>query len=211
MVSQAKMNISEQFKRLFAGQTLEEQQGNDPAQLRRLAALKTRGDAALIAFQRPLPEQRPNGEEMDYRGDDGQPNFIANFTKGLPRQHYRDPDPKKNLGEVDPNAYKAFLKALKTAQPEDFEAIPLGSGRKFVNPQAGLAFTLEAPDAQAVTVPPAPRIDRRERSGVKNCLVPEVVCASTVATGSLWRTDSQSSDGSSQLPDRPRNLEFQRA
>jgi hypothetical protein len=164
MVSQTRMNISEQFKQLFDGQMPQEQQGSDPAQRRRLAALKTRGEAALIAFQRPLPEQQNNGEEMDYRGTDGQPNFIANFTKGLPRKHYRDPDPKKNLGEVDPDAYKALLEALKTAQPKDLEAIPLGAGRKFVNPQAGLAFTLESADAQAVTVPPAPRIDGAENS-----------------------------------------------
>ena len=36
--------------------------------------------------------------------------------------------------------------------------------RRFVNPQAGLAFDLEGPDAQSVTVPPAPRIDEAENS-----------------------------------------------
>ncbi|MGB7440565.1 MAG: vanadium-dependent haloperoxidase [Coleofasciculaceae cyanobacterium] len=36
--------------------------------------------------------------------------------------------------------------------------------RRFVNPQAGLAFDLEGPDAQSLTVRPAPRIDEAENS-----------------------------------------------
>ncbi|MBE9124589.1 MULTISPECIES: vanadium-dependent haloperoxidase [unclassified Coleofasciculus] len=36
--------------------------------------------------------------------------------------------------------------------------------RRFTNPQAGLAFDLEGPDAQSLAIPPAPRIDGAENS-----------------------------------------------
>ncbi|WP_328422186.1 hypothetical protein [Streptomyces sp. NBC_00443] len=41
---------------------------------------------------------------------------------------------------------------------------PLGDTRKLVNPQAGLAFDPQGPDAQALSVPPAPRIDSAQNS-----------------------------------------------
>ncbi|MEU3252237.1 vanadium-dependent haloperoxidase [Streptomyces sp. NPDC006997] len=90
--------------------------------------------------------QTANGEESDY----APLPFIANYSKGLPHNE---------LGEVDPAAYNLLRRALHTGRHEDFERIPLAGPRKLVNPQAGLAFDLQGPDAQALTVPPAPRID----------------------------------------------------
>src|SRR5262249_1197453 len=81
-----------------------------------------------------------------------------NFTKGLPHPG--------GLGHVDPAAYRAMVRALTSGNPADFEAIPMGAPvgnrRRFVSPQAGLAFDLEGPDAQALAIPPAPRIDSAE-------------------------------------------------
>jgi hypothetical protein len=37
-------------------------------------------------------------------------------------------------------------------------------GLKLINPQSGLAFDLEGADAQALTLPPAPRIDGPENA-----------------------------------------------
>ncbi len=119
------------------------------AKERRRHAFDTRVDAARIAFERRLPAHPANGEERDYP-------FVANFGKGLPHDE---------LGEVDPRAYDALLRALRTGDREDFEAIPLGGERPLRNPQAGLAFDLEGPDSHHLAIRPAPRIDGPENSG----------------------------------------------
>lgn len=116
---------------------------------RRLKAQEIREEAAEIAFERPHPQQINNGEEEAY-------GYLANFHKGLPHNQF---------GEVQHSAYRALLTALTTGDPNDFENIPLDGGRKFVNPQAGLAFDLEGPDSQSLMIPPAPRIDGPENSG----------------------------------------------
>ena len=112
-------------------------------------AFRIRVRAATLADQRPRPAHQNNGEERDYP-------YVANFSKGL--QH-------DAVGDVVPTSYKSLLNALTTRNPADFEAIILGpGGKKLINPQAGLAFTLEGPDPSAVTQPPAPRIDSAQNS-----------------------------------------------
>jgi hypothetical protein len=125
---------------------------------RRTQARIVRNEAADLAFHRPHLDQLNNGEESQYRIPGGNLSYIANYTKALP--HSR-------LGEVDPAAYRALLRALYSGNPDQFEQIPLGqlSGLDLTNPQAGLAFDLEGPDAQSVTIPPAPRIDEPEVAG----------------------------------------------
>lgn len=118
---------------------------------RRTAARDRRIAAAEAAFARATQSHVFNAEESDYP-------FIANFSKGMP--HLAD-------GVLRPDAYLALLRALATQRWEDFEQIPLGAAgtsRRFTNPQAGLAFDLEGPDAQAIAMPPAPRIDSAENS-----------------------------------------------
>jgi hypothetical protein len=104
-------------------------------------AFVIRRDAAI--FQRDLPPTPSvsNGDEDAYT------NRIANFSKGLPHN---------DLGEVDPNAYNAFLHALNSGQWADFEAIPLGGANKLSNPQASYCYALEGADAAALASPPAP-------------------------------------------------------
>lgn len=125
---------------------------------RKTRARKIRQDAAQLAFSRPHPEQRNNDEENDYP-------FVANYSKGLPHD---------DLGEVMPADYQKLLTAVTSGNPADFEAIPLGGTRKLTSPQAGMAYDLEGPDAQAVvtrqgagtprSIRPAPRIDSPENS-----------------------------------------------
>ncbi len=122
---------------------------------RQESSFKIRHQAAQIAFSRGVATHICNGEQQDYRDQNGNPNFIANFSKGLVHNY---------LGEVDPKAYNTFLTALKSGKSADFEAIPLGGSRKLTNPQAGLAFDLEGPDSHSVTIRPAPRIDSAENS-----------------------------------------------
>ncbi|WP_187645569.1 vanadium-dependent haloperoxidase [Streptomyces sp. TRM49041] len=115
---------------------------------RRFAARDARVRAAEAQFQRPAPLHIANGEETDHP-------LFATYSKGLPHNKY---------GEVEPGAYRLLRRALATGSHEDFERIPLGDTRKLVNPQAGLSFDPQGPDAQALTMPPAPRIDSAEVS-----------------------------------------------
>src|SRR5437868_1429948 len=117
------------------------------------AARLIREEAAALA-ERPDIDHISNGEEAEFHNATGL-NFIANYSKGLPHS---------NFGEVTPAAYQALLRALYSGNPDHFEQIPLATmgGLKLTNPQAGLAFDLEGPDAQALTIPPAPRIDSPE-------------------------------------------------
>ena len=54
------------------------------------------------------------------------------------------------------NAFENFKTALRTGNPEDFEEIIMGGGRKLVGPQGGLAFDLEGCDSQKFGSAPAP-------------------------------------------------------
>jgi len=70
---------------------------------------------------------------------------------------------------VDLNAYSALLNALTTGRPADFEAIAMGSPdpasqRKFVNPQAGIAFNLEGADPQRLSIAPALAFNSAEQA-----------------------------------------------
>jgi hypothetical protein len=62
------------------------------------------------------------------------------------------------------SAYAAFKKAIDSAEPADFDAIPLGGTVRLTNPQAGLAFDLEGPDAHALVQPPAPAFSSRAQA-----------------------------------------------
>jgi hypothetical protein len=83
------------------------------------------------------------------------PNKLGSYSKGLPHN---------NDGTVVLSAYNALLHALDSEQPADFDAIPLGGDRKLTNPQAGLAFDMEGPDAQALVQIPAPAFASREQA-----------------------------------------------
>lgn len=119
------------------------QRANACAKLRRDAA--NAGNAAT-----PANLQHPqNNDENIY------PNKLGSYSKGLPHN---------NDGTVDLAAYAAFLKAVNSGQPSDFDAIPLGGDRRLTNPQAGLAFDMEGPDAHALVQPPAPAFASKEQA-----------------------------------------------
>ncbi len=124
-----------------------------PPEERREEARRKREFAFGISNSEALPEHTNNGEEEKYTEQYGFP--VASYSKGLPHNAN---------GEVEPEPYALLLAALRSGNEKDFEKIPQGVlfGRRFSNPQGGLAFDLEGPDAQAVTLPPAPRIDERK-------------------------------------------------
>ncbi|HEY0018209.1 MAG TPA: hypothetical protein VGC13_17980 [Longimicrobium sp.] len=115
---------------------------------RRLSARDVRVQAAQLAAERNHEEHANNNDEVNY------PDlpFIGSYSKSL--RH-------NAVGDPEPISYGTMLRALESRDPADFDEIILASSTalKFTNPQAGLAFDLEGPDAQAYTLPPAPRFD----------------------------------------------------
>jgi len=123
--------------------TSSNQRANDCAKLRR--------DAAQAGLQATPPNlQHPNNQDENLY-----PNKIGNFSKGLPHN---------NDGTVVLSAYNALLNAINSGRPADFDAIPLGGTVKLTNPQSGLAFDMQGPDAQALVQPPAPAFASRAQA-----------------------------------------------
>lgn len=153
---------------------------NEDPKSRREQSYAVRQSAAAIAATRPHPSHRSNHDEHRYRTPQNQPSYITAFTKGLP--HDRDTGLLQN-----PSDYAFFLRAVTTGDFSDIRNVPLGppasdansgscrrlyrsgiSRSPAVRPRAwesmggGLAFDLQGPDAQAVTIPPAPTITSGE-------------------------------------------------
>jgi hypothetical protein len=124
--------------------------GDNNAKSRARDALQLRQQLAQKDFQADLPPHPDNGDEQAY------PTRIGSFSKGLPHN---------NLGEVDLAAYQTLLHALASGSPSDFEKITLGLGRKFTDPQAGLAFGMEGYDSFALAIPPAPAFASAQEAG----------------------------------------------
>ena len=119
------------------------QRANECAKLRR--------DAAVAGLQAtPQNLQHPNNEDENLY-----PNKIGNFSKGLPHN---------NDGTVVLSAYNALVNAINSGRPADFDAIPLGGTVKLTNPQSGLAFDMQGPDAHALVQPPAPAFASRQQA-----------------------------------------------
>jgi hypothetical protein len=115
---------------------------------RRLSAREVREQAVALAAGRRHDEHANNDDEVNYPT----PRFVGSYSKSL--QH-------DALGDPEPGSYATLLRALESRDPADFEEIALASptALKLTNPQAGLAFDIAGPDAQALTLPPAPRFD----------------------------------------------------
>jgi hypothetical protein len=119
---------------------------------RRNASYKYRVRTAAEEFHVPIPAHASNGDETLF------PNFIGNFSKGLPHDAN---------GEVVPSAYNKLLAAVNSGKPADFNAIPMGgvSATPLINPQSGLAFDLIGTDSHQLLEPPAPPVASAWRAG----------------------------------------------
>ncbi|HET7233187.1 MAG TPA: vanadium-dependent haloperoxidase [Longimicrobium sp.] len=119
---------------------------------RRNGARGVRVDAARLEFRAPQGVHVNNNDEVNYPTK----GLLGNFSKGLKHD---------GVGDPDPLSYASLLRALESRDPHDFEEIILGTlpaeaaRQKLTNPQSGLAFDVEGPDAQRFTLPPAPRFD----------------------------------------------------
>lgn len=119
---------------------------------RRLEAYRVRNRANLEAQARQHPPHETNGEE-----DVAELNQFTSFRKGL----------KHNAkGLVKAEHYTEFRRACEGLKLNAFESIPIGTTekkfRKWESPTAGAIYDLEGPDAQAVTMPPAPELGSAE-------------------------------------------------
>lgn len=115
----------------------------------------------------------------------GLPSHIANFTKGLPHEI-------RSGYLLDPRDFQQFVRAMDQSDAQSIALLPLGPKgydpkkpkwqsqmantvpnkvsktgrgaglRAWESMSAGQAFDLEGPDAQAVTMPPAPELDSDE-------------------------------------------------
>lgn len=115
--------------------------GPKNARQRRQAAYRVRLNAAGFEKNLPLPGHPCNGDELLYA------NKIGSYSKALPHDC---------LGEVDPNAYQAYIEALITGDPADFAAIPLAGAVKLTNPQAAYAYEIAGPDSHHLAMAPPP-------------------------------------------------------
>lgn len=118
---------------------------------RRRSAREIRVEAAELAAARPHPEHVSNNDENNYPD---QP-FIGNHSKSLVHDE---------LGDPDPVAYGTLLRAIQSQDPADFAAVRFGSAGALrpISPQTGVAFEIGGPDAQELTLSPAPRFDSEQ-------------------------------------------------
>lgn len=131
---------------------------------RRQESYAVRLEAAELARSREYPIHQANGDEQRYAGD----RYFMSFTKGLPH------DPVTGL-LADAQDFVEFRRAIDEGFIDPFSdrvrhgalfevnggvvqpvACPPNNFRQWEAPTAGVVFELQGPDAQAVTMPPAP-------------------------------------------------------
>lgn len=148
--------------------------------MRKKDAHELRATAARIARERPHPVHVADGEERAYR----ESHSFMSFTKGLPHHleqglardaldpvrlrtaidsgYSRDFDLSVPLGDrntVGDLVWHFYDSSKNPATPVALQTLPDGEQhRRWEAPTAGWVFELEGPDAQAVTMPPAPPI-----------------------------------------------------
>ncbi|MEO1376430.1 MAG: vanadium-dependent haloperoxidase [Cyanobacteria bacterium J06635_10] len=134
---------------------------------RQQKSFDVRVKAAELARSRQYPEHTANGEEQKYAGD----KYFMSFTKGLPHnpdtgliadaQDFVEYRRAIDDGFIDPftdkvrHGAKFKVNGNDEVKPEEDSEL-LKDFRQWEAPTAGVVFDLQGPDAQAVTMPPAP-------------------------------------------------------
>jgi len=126
---------------------------NDRAQ----AAYRVRLEAAELASRRHHPEHASNPDEQRYAAA----HYPMSFTKGLKHDD--------EYGVVmDPQHFEVFRHAIDNGHIVPFTAdipVPISTEldrRQWEAPTAGIVYDLQGPDAQAVTMAPAPALGSDE-------------------------------------------------
>ncbi|MGK7888730.1 MAG: vanadium-dependent haloperoxidase [Leptolyngbyaceae cyanobacterium] len=146
---------------------------------RRQESYAVRVEAAELARSRPHPVHQANGEEQRYAGD----QYFMSFTKGLPHhpetgllqepQDFVEFRRAIDEGFIDPFSDRVRHGAKFEVKNGQVVAVPpemIEDFRQWEAPTAGVVYELQGPDAQAVTMAPAPPL-------VDNCgeVNPELV------------------------------------
>ena len=127
---------------------------------RRAGSYNARVSAAEAARDRNHPKHHANGDEQKYSGA----HFAMSFTKGLAH------DPATGVVQ-NPEHFMAFRTAVNDGFIDAFNTrvpVPPFSGetafgrRQWEAPTAGVVYDLQGPDAQAVTMAPAPPLGSDE-------------------------------------------------
>ncbi|MFQ6552252.1 vanadium-dependent haloperoxidase [Aestuariibius insulae] len=127
---------------------------------RKAGSFAARVSAAEFARDREHPCHKANGDEVTYSGA----HFPMSFTKGLSH------DPDTGLVKY-PQHFIAFRTAINDGHIDAFNTrvpVPPFSGqtafgrRQWEAPTAGITYDLEGPDAQSVTMAPAPELGSDE-------------------------------------------------
>ena len=158
---------------------------------RRQQVLEIRNSAAEFADKRLHPRHRANDDEQKFRRSIDGKNFcsyLANFTKGLPHNHgsglVESPEEfQKFVKGIDSGDPADFIATKLGPKRADYSVPPIkgdwkstkakelpGGPREGEHAQvrawesqgAGNTFDLQGPDAQAVTIPPAPALGSAE-------------------------------------------------
>ncbi|MEB3214335.1 MAG: bromoperoxidase [Leptolyngbyaceae bacterium] len=131
---------------------------------RRQESYAVRVEAAELARSREYPTHKANGDEERYAGD----QYFMSFTKGLPHnpdtgllqeaQDFVEFRRAIDDGFIDPFSDRVrhgakFEVVGNAVQPV---LAPPNNFRQWEAPTAGLVYELQGPDAQAVTMAPAP-------------------------------------------------------
>lgn len=153
---------------------------------RRQEAYQRRQSANELAKNRAHPKHISNDDEQKFRHKEdlkNKPSYLMSFTKGLPHDY--------DTGLIEnPDDFQKFVKGIDSGDFRDFRDTPLGATgnnmgkcynsnddfgwkshkakhnsvgvRAWESQSAGNAFDVEGPDAQAVTMPPAPKLGSEE-------------------------------------------------
>ena len=135
---------------------------------RRQESYAVRLEAAELARSRNHPDHQANGDEQRYAGD----LYFMSFTKGLPHnpdtgllaeeQDFVEFRRAIDDGFIDPFTERvrhgAKFEVVLSGDSYEVQPVPTPDNdfRQWEAPTAGVVFELQGPDAQAVTMPPAP-------------------------------------------------------
>ena len=121
---------------------------------RRSTAKQVREAASQMAYDWDHPVHEANGDEERY----AMANYAMNFTKGL--HHNTGNGLIENAGD-----FRAFRSAIDIGGVDAFTlSVPSSpqKARAWEAPTAGVVYDLQGPDAQAVTMAPAPALGSAE-------------------------------------------------
>ena len=189
---------------------------------RKQLALEVRISAAHMAESREHPEHISNGDEQKFRHDKSQnfiPNYLASYTKGLPHDHdtgliSSPADFQKFVNGIDSGDPRDFRDTPLGAPENCFfficqpkwksaKALNLPKGknagdeagiRAWESAGAGLTYDLEGPDAQSITMPPAPALGSAELTAEMAEVYAQALLRDTPFTAMSLGTTSQQAD-----------------